>query len=64
MNEEQWNEYMQLIQVSESSIPSACVGCWYEQHDRQAFPGDTVSSTLCTTHVSNTPPAVKDPDAL
>src|SRR5258708_5406279 len=47
MDEQQWTHYLLLLVCTESAIPSACVGCWYEQHPAgdEAFPGDRVSST-------------------
>ena len=65
MDEDQWMFYLALLTSGESGIPSACVGCWYEQHpDDEAFPGDRISSTLCHTHRVVLPREVKAPDTL
>ena len=51
MDEQHWVRYLRLLACHENAIPSACVGCWYEQHSAdEAFPGEQVSSTLCHTH--------------
>ncbi len=65
MNEGQWIHYLSLLAQAQGALPSACVGCWYEQHTRdEAFPGDRVSSTLCQRHLVALPVEVKRPDAL
>lgn len=65
MDEQQWMRYLSLLACHESSIPSACVGCWYEQHPGgESFPGDRVSSTLCQAHRAALPLEVKPPDML
>ena len=65
MDERQWTHYLALLAQAESAMPSACVGCWYEQHPAgEAFPGDRVSSTLCQTHLFVLPLEVKQPDTL
>lgn len=65
MDVAQWVLYLKLLESSQTCIaPMACVGCWYEQHPFEAFPGDRVSSSLCAMHVSNLPPEVKRPDSL
>ena len=65
MDEVQWTRYLRLLECYEHTIPSACVGCWYEQHPGcEAFPGDQVSSMLCHTHRVALPLEVKPPDTL
>jgi hypothetical protein len=65
MNEQQWTHYLALLAQAEGTFPSACVGCWYEEHPGdEAFPGDQVSSSLCHTHRLALPPAIKPPDTL
>lgn len=65
MTEQHWTEYLALLAQAESTIPAACVGCWYEQHPTGlAFPGDRMSSTLCPQHRLALPPAIKTPDTL
>ena len=65
MDEGQWAHYVRLLACSENTIPSACVGCWYEQHPvDEAFPGDRVSSTLCPLHLVALPVEIKRPDTL
>jgi hypothetical protein len=65
MNGALWSLYLQLLASSPtSSAPVTCVGCWYEQHPREAFPGDRVSSSLCAMHIFHLPPEVKCPDSL
>jgi hypothetical protein len=65
IDEQQWTRYLRLLACHENAIPSACVGCWYEQHAAdEAFPGDRVSSTLCHMHLVALPMEVKCPDTL
>ena len=65
MTEQHWREYLALLAQAESPLPVACVGCWYEQHPTGlAFPGDRVSSTLCSQHRLALPTAIKPPDTL
>jgi hypothetical protein len=65
MTEQQWIHSLARLSQAESSLPSACVGCWYEQHARdEAFPGDRVSSTLCQWHLVALPVEIKRPDSL
>ena len=65
MDERQWRDYLTLLARAQSNVPSACVGCWYEQHPHgEAFPGDRVSSTLCRKHRAALPMAVKRPQKL
>ncbi len=65
MTEQHWTEYLTLLAAPTPTIPSACVGCWYEQHPAAlAFPGDRVSSTLCPQHRLALPLEVKAPDTL
>lgn len=65
MDELQWVSYLRLLASHDTSVPSACVGCWYEQHpEGLAFPGDQVSSTLCPRHRLALPTAIKSPDTL
>jgi hypothetical protein len=65
MDEQQWVLYLRLLACHESTLPSACIGCWYEQHPGgEAFPGDRVSSTLCQWHLVVLPVEVKRPDTL
>ena len=65
MDERYWTHYLALLAQVESTIPCACVGCWYEQHlEGLTFPGDRVSSTLCPQHRLALPTAIKAPDTL
>ncbi len=65
MTEQYWTQYLALLAQAESTLPAACVGCWYEQHEGgQAFPGDQMSSTLCPRHRQVLPAVVKEPDSL
>jgi hypothetical protein len=66
MDEQQWTHYLTLLARTQSTIPCACVGCWYEQHPMggEAFPGDRVSSTLCRKHRAVLPMVVKRPQRL
>jgi hypothetical protein len=65
MDERQWAHYLTLLVCAASSVPSLCVGCWYEQHPAgEVFPGDRVSSTLCLKHRAALPPAVKRSETL
>jgi hypothetical protein len=65
MDELQWARYLALLASHDLPIPSACVGCWYEQHPAgEVFPGDRVSSTLCPQHRLNLPTSIKAPDTL
>lgn len=65
MDERQWTYYLALLERHENAIPWACVGCWYEQHPAgEAFPGDRVSSTLCSRHQVALPGEVKRPESL
>ena len=65
MDEQQWARYLCLLARTESMLPCACVGCWYEQHPASsAFPGDRVSSTLCQRHRVALPVEVKHPETL
>ena len=65
MDERQWTHYLALLAQAESTLPFACVGCWYEQHlSGEPFPGDRVSSTLCQAHLGALPVEVKQPDTL
>ncbi len=65
MNERQWARSVRLLARTQSALPCACVGCWYEQHpEGEAFPGDRVSSTLCQRHRVALPLEVKPPEML
>jgi hypothetical protein len=64
MTEQHWTHYLSLLAAHEQSVPCVCVGCWYEQHLDEAFPGDRVSSTLCPQHRLTLPLEVKAPDTL
>ena len=65
MDEQQWARYLRLLASHENTLPSACVGCWYEQHPvGEVFPGELLSSTLCCTHRMALPMEVKQPDTL
>jgi hypothetical protein len=65
MDERQWTRYLALLALADTTLPCACVGCWYEQHPGdEAFPGDRVSSTLCQQHRLILPLEIKPPDTL
>jgi hypothetical protein len=52
MSEQQWQEYMSLLEQENTASQAHCVGCWYEEH-AEAFPA-LDSSSLCTTHAEAT----------
>jgi hypothetical protein len=65
MDEQQWARSLRLLACHRTTLPSDCVGCWYEQHPSgEAFPGEQVSSMLCHTHRVALPMEVKQPDIL
>ena len=65
MDEQHWTSYLALLAQAGSTLPCACVGCWYEQHPGgEVFPGDRVSSMLCPQHRLALPTAIKPPDTL
>lgn len=65
MDEQHWMYYLSLLAAQSQGVPCDCVGCWYEQHPGgKAFPGDRVSSTLCSQHRLALPVAIKPPDTL
>ncbi len=64
MDEQHWRHYLALLARTDTRLACACVGCWYEQHPGEDFPGDRVSSTLCQQHRLALPAAMKPPDTL
>jgi len=64
MSEQEWAEYQALLEQSSNASQAECIGCWYEAHPDGQFPGDTVSSSLCSTHSDHLPSSIKDPTSV
>lgn len=65
MNAKLWADYLCLLEQTHNTYPSACVGCWYDQHPGgEPFPGERVSSTLCPAHRDALPAEVKCPEQV
>jgi hypothetical protein len=52
MNEQQWQEYMNLLAQENTTSTVHCVGCWYDEHTEPFPPLD--SSSLCDDHATAT----------
>jgi hypothetical protein len=52
MNEQQWQEYMNLLAQENTTSIAHCVGCWYDEHAEPFPPLD--SSSLCDDHAQAT----------
>jgi hypothetical protein len=55
MNDQEYQAVLERIAAQYPGLLTAtveclCVGCWYERFPGVAFPGNSVSSTLCQRH--------------
>ena len=64
MSEVEWQAYQRLLKESRSENQAQCIGCWYDAHPGDIFPGDILSSSLCDKHANHLPGSIKTSTAI